>query len=119
MLIKKNIIDYKKFHPESRLILNTILGEFDRISKNPSDEECIKIIKKCIEGNEECGNSKENELLNIFIPQQLSLKFINELIWNMNFKTIGECMKFFKDKYSGLYDGKIVSSEFNKLICQK
>lgn len=113
MTIKEKIIEYRNSHPETRTVLGTILGEFDRVSKNPSDEQCFQLIKKMIESNLLTGQLSENVLLSQFIPTQLTNLEITKLITDLNFKSIAECMKFFKENYTGRYDGKMVSKIFN------
>lgn len=113
MTIKEKITEYRNSHPETRTVLGTILGEFDRVSKNPSDEQCLQLIKKMIESNVLTGQLNENILLSQFIPVQLTTSEITKIITDINFKSIGECMKFFKENYTGLYDGKTVSKIFN------
>jgi len=120
MTTKDLIIEYRNSHPESRIILGVVLAEFERDSKlnkegnqkNPSDDDCIRIIKKLIESNIECREFEENKILERFIPQQLNEEVIFDLIKTNNFKNIGDCMKFFKDNYTGLYDGKVVNKLF-------
>ena len=114
MDLKGRITDYRNTHVESRLILGVLLGEFDRVSKNPSDEECTRIIKKLIESNVLCGEFKENEILERFVPQQLCEDTIWDLIDENDFATIGECMKYFKINHAGLYDGRVVKTMFEK-----
>ena len=113
-MIKQEIINYRNLNPQTRIVLGTILGEFDRISKDPSDQECLKVIKKMIESNILTGQIEENELLSKFIPKQMSDLEIIAIIENNNFANIGECMKFFSSNFTGLYDGKKVSKYFNE-----
>ena len=110
--IKQQIIDYRNQHKESRILLGTVLGELDRISKNPTNDECIKLIKKMIESNKLINSDEslyENKLLEQFIPQQLTEEQIENIIKRERFANIKDCMGFFKELYAGLYDGKTVS----------
>lgn len=111
-MIKEQIIEYRNTHKESRVLLGTVLGELDRISKTPTDVECVNRIKKMIEDNILCNLVEENEILNKFIPKQLCESTISELISEGNFANLGECMKYFKQHYNGCYDGTLVSKTF-------
>ena len=116
--LKQQIANYRNSHTETRTLLGTVLGELDRISKTPTDNECIQLIKKMIESNRLINTTEslyENQLLEQFIPQQLTESQIESIIKRERFQSIKDCMGFFKEQYSGLYDGKTVSKIFNKL----
>lgn len=123
MSIKEKIVNYRNTHKESRTLLGVIIGEFERIEKSPnrtikeiSDSEAINIIKKMIESNCLVNSLEclyENEILKQFIPSQLTETQIQGIIDECNFSSIKECMTFFKENHTGLYDGKIVSKIFN------
>ena len=117
--LKQQIIDYRNNHKESRLILGVLLSELDRDDKikegdfrNPSDNDVIRIIKKMIESNKLINTTEslyENQLLEQFIPQQLTEKQIEHIIKRERFTSIKDCMGFFKELYAGLYNGQLVS----------
>lgn len=109
-MIKQEVIEYRNTHRESRTLLGTLLGEFDIKSKNPTDAECIIIIKKMIENNNICGIKGENEILELFIPKQLTDLEISQIISKQEFAFIGVGMNYFKNNYAGLYNGKVVSN---------
>lgn len=114
--LKQQIIDYRNQHKESRILLGTVLGELDRISKNPTNDDCIKVIKKMIESNKLINTTEslyENKLLEKFIPQQLTEEQIESIIRREKFESIKECMSFFKEVYPTLYNGQLVSKKFN------
>lgn len=117
MTVKEKILTFrertKRLRP-ARMLANTIIGEFDRVSKDPTDEQCVQIIKKMIESNKLTGNLDENEILETFLPKQLIESEIKELIETMKFDSIMSCMVFFKSNYPGLYDGKLVSNTFKE-----
>ena len=115
--LKQQIIDYRNFHTETRTLLGTVLGELDRISKNPTNDDCIKVIKKMIESNKLVNTTEslyENKLLEQFIPQQLTEEQIKNIIKRERFANIKDCMGFFKELYAGLYDGKVVSKIYKE-----
>ena len=117
-MLKQQIINYRNSHTETRTLLGTVLGELDRISKNSTDKECIQLIKKMIESNRLINTTEslyENKLLEQFIPQQLTEEQIKNIIKREHFASIKDCMGFFKELYTGLYDGKVVSKNFKEL----
>ena len=77
-MIKENVQQFREKNPKYRVLLGTVLGEFDRISKNPSDSECIAIIKKMIESNILTNQLEENEILSKFLPSQLTEEAIEQ-----------------------------------------
>jgi len=111
--MKNKIIHYRNTHIESRVLLGTVLGELDRISKTPTNEQVIAVIKKMIESNILSGQLDENEMLSQFLPKQLTDIEILNLFELNKFNNIAECMKFFKENYAGLYNGKELSQKYN------
>ena len=122
--LKQQIIDYRNNHKESRLILGTLLSELDRDDKikagdfrNPSNDDVIRVIKKMIDSNKLINSNEslnENKLLEQFIPEQLTEEQIESIINRERFSSIKDCMGFFKEQYSGLYDGKTVSKIYKE-----
>ena len=89
--LKQQITDYRNQHKELRILLGTVLGELDRISKNPTNDDCIKVIKKMIESNKLINTTEslyENKLLEQFIPQQLTEEQIDSILKRENFNSI-------------------------------
>ena len=115
--LKQQIANYRNSHTETRTLLGTVLGELDRISKTPTDNECIQLIKKMIESNKLINTTEslyENQLLEQFIPKQLTESQIESIIKRERFQSIKDCMGFFKELYTGLYDGKLVSKIYKE-----
>ena len=78
--VKNLIIEGMKVKSPTVRILRVVLGEFQRGMKEPSDENCYKIIKKLIESNEELlkiGSrielATENEILKSLLPQEITI----------------------------------------------
>lgn len=99
--------------------LSTILGEIQRVDpKNPSDNVVISALKKTVSNLKELPSNeavdREITLLSSFIPEQLDEKALTDIFFNAahNGNTLGDWMKYLKEKYSGLYDGKVASSVF-------
>lgn len=81
------------------------------------DKKIISILKKAksdAESNFKRVNddkfNKEIEIYDKFIPKQMSSEEIKKVIQENNFSNIGQAMGFFKQNFSGQYDGKLVSS---------
>mgnify|MGYP002517284426 CR=1 FL=1 len=104
-------------------LLGVLLGEIDRLpiprTQRPTEDQIYAIVKKLYEGAELLASkdlSEESKIeyayLKDYIKQQLSseeiIKIITGLKTNFNCN-IGLVMKYFKDNYSGQYDGKLVS----------
>jgi uncharacterized protein YqeY len=118
--IKKEIILAMKAKDNiKRDILRLIKGEIERGGKHATDEFITKIIKKTVAGIEETkgeGHEAQLEVLNPFLPSQLSEEEIGtiivDLITEKGFsgkKDLGLVMRHFKENLGGQYDGKVVS----------
>jgi uncharacterized protein YqeY len=122
-------------------LLTTLYAEAASVGKNSqresTDAEVIATIKKFIKNNEQfaqaCGDrreidkldilEREREVLESFIPKQLSdteLKTIIKEFIDANGitgpKGMGLVMKELKEKYDGLYDGKIASNIIKQML---
>ena len=106
-------------------ILTTLTGELESRAKRDgseiTDEMVISTARKFIQSNLDSitalpcpdGNSSllmENEILESFLPKQLTEEQIIGIIESLGCDNIGEIMKHFKSTYSGQYDGKLVNS---------
>lgn len=115
-MLKQQIIEYRQQNPQYRTLLGTVIGELDRITKNPTDEQVIQVVKKMIDANNEIGKNQqtieENFILSKFLPSQLSFDDIKEIIETEEFGSIKECMTYFKGNFPGEYNGKLVSELF-------
>lgn len=105
-----------KRETEKRKVLSTLLGELDRIDKNPSDAQIIKKIKGLVESNELTNLIEENKYLIDYLPKLMPKKEIETIIKDYineenlsGPKGIGLVMKYLKNNYTGQYDGKIAS----------
>lgn len=115
-MIKDKIIELRNKDNSLRTLLGTVLGELDRITKTPTDEQCVQVIKKMIESLKIINGMKEKEeifFLEQFLPEQLNDEKIKDIINNNSFASIKDCMQYFKENYLGKYDGKIVSKIYN------
>lgn len=106
--------------------LGTVLGEAKQLAtkkenRDPTDEEVVSIVKKGLEGigemlEHEFDNSKrsallfERDLLQKYMPIQLSAPQIEVIIHNSALDNLGKIMALFKLNYTGKYDGKVVKA---------
>ena len=105
-------------------LLGVLLGEIDRLpiprTQCPTEDQIYSIIKKLYESAEylaERDLSEEAKIeynyLKDYIKTQLGRSeiemIISDLVLQQPAANIGVVMKYFKDNYSGQYDGKLVS----------
>jgi uncharacterized protein YqeY len=113
-------------------LLGVLLGEIDRLpiprTQSPSEDQIYSIIKKLYEGAEymaERDLSEESKIeyayLKDYIKAQLGRSeiemIISDLVLQQPNANIGVIMKYFKDNYSGQYDGKLVSQIAKDILC--
>ena len=121
--LKERIIADRKSYIrdiEKKNILGTVLGELDRISKTPTDNEVIKVIQQMIEGNIEVGKPeglKENELIKIYIPDTLTDEEVTDIVIKYirqnnicEIKEMSKVMKHLSENYAGRYNGQNVAN---------
>lgn len=53
-------------------LYQTILGEFDTISKDPTTEQCLGVVKALIKSAGKCGSTKEIDWLSGFLPKKMT-----------------------------------------------
>jgi uncharacterized protein YqeY len=115
--------------------LGTVLGEAKQVAtkkenRDPTDEEVVSIVKKGLEGIAEMlAHEKddlkrgaliaERQLLQGFMPTQLSETEIKVIIENAALDNIGKIMAIFKNNYAGKYDGKLVSKLAGEFLSSK
>ena len=107
-------------------ILTTLIGEAEAIGKKadnraPTNQEVLATIKKFIKGIDEVLThsikdelaTKEKQILEGYLPKQMEIPElqdkISEIIKENHYqmKQMGMVMKELKEKYNGLYDGKV------------
>ena len=110
------IVSMKEKNEDVKSLLRVVLGEIDRIGKEVSDDNIIKILKKMKENSDELGNLIESNILELYLPTMLSdneletviKKYINENEFN-GMKDMGKIMKLLRNDFGSTYDGKIAS----------
>lgn len=103
--------------------LTYIQGELERGEKDVSDEKVLKTLRGVQANLLKSGESYETtllgEILEAYTPKQLSEDAIRVAITLVNAAgdkpTLGEVQKFFKENYSGQYDGAVVTKLYKEL----
>lgn len=139
--IKENLLEARKAKDSNLIsILSTLLGEVSVIGKNDgnretTDAEAIRVVKKFIkniddttihfekESTEYTNLIKEKEILQQYLPKQLTSEELIEIINQFlkqetitSLKQMGCVMKFLKENYNGRYDGKEASDIVKSLL---
>ena len=119
-------------------LLTTLMSDALMVAKNagreaPSDDEVIAVVRKFLKGNAEVQANVKDErlgiaiqeaaLLNDYLPQQMTNEALRNhvtgFIKNNDAKDMGSVMKYLKENFSGLYDGKaasgIIKEELTKI----
>jgi uncharacterized protein YqeY len=106
-------------------LLSILYSEIFTLSKSGkelTEDDEIKIIKKFIKNIDETLSleiteeqklklSSEKEILESYLPKQLSKEEIEKIVDEMisQGKVMKDIMAYFKDNYAGRYDGRTVS----------
>lgn len=130
-LIKKTMITKNSFELGVLRLIKSEFSEFENakdakeLTKDVENSILTKMVKQrndSIEKFTEAGRLdlveleiKEKEFLLSFLPKQMERGEIIHIITAIEANSIGECMKYFKDYYAGLYDGKLVSQLYKEL----
>lgn len=113
----------KSGNVKEKNILRVVIGEFNRIDKELSDDLATKEVKKMYMNAKEQGNVAEAEILNRYIPNELSedeLKVVIQKIINFNgitaMKEMGIVMNQLQKNHPNQYNGKIASDIVKELL---
>ena len=120
---KDKMLAMKEKNSEKKLILSTLLGEFDRIGKDPTNAQVLKVIKKAVENNKLTNTTEENVFLECYLPEMLTgdklVKEISEIINKIgatNMKDMGKVMGMLSKTFTGKYDGTEASDIVKKIL---
>ena len=103
-------------------LLGCVIAEASKKDKTPSDETVISFVKKFID-NAKFNIEKavademkvklaqeEIKILEEYLPRQISKEeLINIFTFCCTDMNVGQKMKYLKDTYPGMYDGKLAS----------
>jgi uncharacterized protein YqeY len=115
--IKADMMSAMKNKDEkTKSLLRVVMGEINRIGKDISDDDVIKIIRKMKENAMELGNQDEVDILDSYLPSMLEPKQLEILIKGIilknkfeGMKDMGKVMGILKSDFGGTYDGKMAS----------
>ena len=124
--IRKDMQDAKKNKETVKAnLLSTLYAEIftqSKSGKEMTEEDEIKIIRKFIKNADETLSFSVNDdvkkkleeekiILEAYLPKQLSKDEIDTIVSKMvsEGKSMKDIMPFFKENYSGRYDGRAVS----------
>lgn len=120
---KDKLTAMKESNIEKKTVLSAVLGELDRTTKDPTDAQVISVVKKIVEANIECKNEKENQYIELYLPQTLSeenlTKIISEEVKKHGYtsmKNMGQIMTHLSYNYPGQFDGKVASNIVKNLF---
>jgi uncharacterized protein YqeY len=112
-------------------LLGVLLGEIDRLpiprTQSPTEDQIYTIVKKLYEGAELLASkdwSEEAKIEYAYLKDYIKAQFgrseiemiISDLVLQQPNANIGLVMKYFKDNYSGQYDGKLVSQIAKEIL---
>ncbi len=106
-------------------LLSTLYAEMftqSKSGKEMTEDDEFKIIRKFIKNADETMSFsisddaknkliEEKKILGAYLPTQLGKEEIEKIVTGLigEGKTMKEIMPYFKEKYNGLYDGRMVS----------
>jgi uncharacterized protein YqeY len=113
----------KEGNKEKRNILGVLIGELELKNKESTDEQVVSTVKKLIESNIISKTETENIYLECYLPTMLTeeelekhIGYFCAQISGTPKKTMGEAMRYLKQEFPGLYDGKKASDIIKKYI---
>lgn len=103
--------------------IRVVIGELNRVGKELSDDQVIRIIKKMKENAEDLANYDEAEILDKYLPTLLGEKQLESLISGIiskngytSMKDMGNIMRELKENYGSEVDGKLASQVVKKQL---
>lgn len=112
-------------------LLSTIIGECEQISKNPSNNEIVRVLQKVYKDNDitlkECSKDRvnliqelneENSFLSQYLPTPLTDEELLALIGSQmsEGKRMPDIMKYLSTNYESSYDSKKAILIINSLL---
>lgn len=108
---------------EKRDLLRVVVGEFNRVGKQLSDDVAQKEVKKMYMNAKELGNDSEVAILEEYVPKELTKDQLTILIQDMieetgvdSMKGMGRIMGMLAKDYPNRYDGKLASQIVRKKL---
>lgn len=122
---KDFITAYKAKEIDKKDFLGVVKTEVTKESKTPDDTYVIGKLKSMIKNAEASDSLNEDELniLNSYLPQQISESDLKNLIITFtsaegisDMKGMGKVMGFLKANHGGQYDGKMASTIIKEIL---
>lgn len=107
---------------EKKSFIGFVIGEVTKESKSPDDNYVISKIKKLLANAKELGQTTEVEVLEKYVPAQLSADKLTSIVSELKEtdgltpKDMGKVMGHFKTNYAGLYDGRVLSGIVREVL---
>lgn len=124
-LVRHDMIDAMKAKSSEKVsLLKVVIGEFNRVGKEISDDKSIKIIRTMHENAKQMNNQFECEILDKYIPKMLDESKIKEIVTEIvtknsysSMKDMGKIMGDLKNHpNSSQIDNKIASKIIKDLL---
>ena len=98
-------------------LLSTLIGDIENLQKNGKEVDVIALVKKYVESVDVVENNagktdatiREREILNRYIPVQLTVDDIRKILSDNNINDRGAAQKYMKQNYAGKYNGADVN----------
>lgn len=124
----------------AKSLLVTLFAEASRVGKDKrngdtQDDECVAVVRKFIanahetrcllqdRGQDVSAQDQEIELLNTYMPQQMTADQLKTVILDIinkqslqGPKAMGQIMAALKANYNGQYDGKMASDTVKQIL---
>lgn len=105
-------------------LLRVVIGEFNRVGKDLSDDESLKVIRKMHVNATELGNTDEVDILDKYLPKMYTPEVLETIISDIitlnkysTIKDMGKVMTDLKNlPTSNLIDGKLSSMIVRKIL---
>jgi uncharacterized protein YqeY len=127
--IKNDLKESMTTNIPKRNLLKVVVGEMSREeSKELTDEQVLKILKRMIEGATECNNISEVKILSTYMPEKVTEKEVLDFLQNIfdrqeyyheklyTIRDMGKIIAESKEFFGKKYDGKIVSDCIKKVL---
>lgn len=116
---------YKNKDMDRKNYLGFLKSEVTKESKTPDDAYILGKFKAMRKNGIESGslNELEMEVLNGYIPEQMSRETLTDVISNFlttenisGMKSMGRVMGYLKAEHAGMYDGRMASELAKELL---
>lgn len=116
---------YKNKDMDLKNYLGFLKSEVTKESKTPDDAYILGKFKAMRKNGVESGslNELEMEVLNGYIPEQMSRETLTDVISNFlttenisGMKSMGRVMGYLKAEHAGMYDGRMASELAKELL---